>query len=56
MPDGSYTYQGVLTGKELEFVVEVGINQLMMTGALPFLPDTSDKMNDLVMPANKTEQ
>lgn len=34
--DGSATFQGNITGPELAFVVELGINTLMEAGALPF--------------------
>jgi hypothetical protein len=37
MPDGSYTYQGSFTGKELDFLVEFAINSLLAKGAFPFV-------------------
>lgn len=31
------TFQGSLEGPELAFVIEIGLNKLMLDGALPFL-------------------
>jgi hypothetical protein len=56
LEDGSYTYQGNLTGKELDFLVEYAINNLLMQGALPFLHEGSETTGELVMPETNREQ
>lgn len=56
MEDGSYTYQGNITGRELDFLVEYAINNLLMQGALPFLHEASETTDSLVMPESNTEQ
>lgn len=56
LEDGSYTYQGNITGKELDFLVEYAINNLLMQGALPFLNEASETTQGLVMPEAITKQ
>lgn len=56
LEDGSYTYQGTITGRELDFLVEYAINQLLMQGALPFLSEESEATDTLVMPEHNIEQ
>lgn len=56
LEDGSYTYQGNITGKELDFLVEYAINNLLMQGALPFLTEGSETTEALVMAEHETEQ
>lgn len=56
LEDGSYTYQGNITGKELEFLVEYAINNLLMQGALPFLSENSETAEALVMAEHETAQ
>lgn len=34
--EGSVVFQGVLEGKELAFVVEIGLEALIKAGAVPF--------------------
>lgn len=53
--DGTAVFQGVLTGKELAFVVEVGLNQLIAEGAIPFLME-SEETEAVVQPAVDTLQ
>lgn len=49
-PDGEkVTFQGVLEGPELAFVVELGINMLMKEGALPFVSKDSFDESALIM-------
>ena len=43
--DGSVTFQGVLEGVELAFVIEMGLETLIRAGALPF---TSTENHDLI--------
>lgn len=43
--DGSVTFQGVLEGKELAFVIEMGLETLIRAGAIPF---TSTDNHDLI--------
>lgn len=35
--EGDIVFQGVLEGKELDFVIEVGINTLLQKGFLPLI-------------------
>lgn len=56
LEDGTYKYQGTLSGKELDFLVEHSINDLLARGALPFIHEDSVAASDLVMPENTTEQ
>lgn len=44
--DGRLVFQGELSGQELGFVVETGLNALYAHGALPFL--MKDKKDQLV--------
>ena len=34
--DGSVVFQGVLSGEELAFVIEMGLETLIQAGAIPF--------------------
>jgi hypothetical protein len=44
LEDGTYKYQGTITGKELDFLVEYAINNLVVQGAFPFVHgDTMDE-------------
>lgn len=36
-PDGSVVFQGVLEGKELAFVIEMGLDAIIAAGAVPFV-------------------
>jgi hypothetical protein len=56
LEDGSYQFQGEITGKELEFIVEYGMNNLMAQGALPFLSEAGDTAKHMVVPEHNTEQ
>jgi hypothetical protein len=56
MPDGTYTYQGVLSGPELKFLVEYAINNLMMTGAFPFIHEDTIRDSLSPYPDEVTEQ
>lgn len=56
LEDGSYTYQGNISGKELDFLVEYAVNSLLAQGALPFLHEDSETMDSMVMPESDTEQ
>jgi hypothetical protein len=56
LEDGSYTYQGNITGKELEFFVEYAINNLLAQGALPFLTEDGDTVKYMVVPETNSEQ
>jgi hypothetical protein len=56
LEDGSYTYQGTITGKELDFLVEYAINQLLMQGALPFLTEDGDVADALIHPESEVAQ
>lgn len=41
-PEGSMTFQGELDGKELDFVVQTGLNFLMYNNLLPITKQTKD--------------
>lgn len=56
LEDGTYKYQGTITGRELDFLVEFAINQLLMQGALPFLMENSEATSALAMPESDTQQ
>ncbi len=36
-PDGKVVFQGVLEGKELAFVIEMGLDALIEAGHIPFV-------------------
>jgi hypothetical protein len=56
LPDGSYTYQGNISGKELDFLVEFALNNLVAQGAFPFVHgDTLDE-SMFPVPDEQTEQ
>jgi hypothetical protein len=56
LEDGSYTYQGNITGKELDFLVEYAINNLLMQGAFPFLTEGSETTDALVHAESEVPQ
>lgn len=56
LEDGSYTYQGNISGKELDFLVEYAVNSLLAQGALPFLHEDGETIGSTVMPESTTEQ
>lgn len=41
-PEGSMTFQGELDGKELDFIVQTGLNFLMYNNLLPITKQTKD--------------
>lgn len=41
-PEGSMTFQGELDGKELDFVVQTGLNFLMYNNLLPITKQFKD--------------
>lgn len=41
-PEGSMTFQGELDGKELDFVVQTGLNFLMYNNLLPITKQSKD--------------
>ena len=42
-PDVSIVFQGILEGKELAFVIEMGMDAIIAAGAVPFV--AMDKYN-----------
>lgn len=52
---GELVFQGNISGPELAFIVEVGINTLAQNGALPFLTD-KENMENLIFPETDYEQ
>jgi hypothetical protein len=45
--DGSVTFQGVLEGVELAFVIEMGLETLIRAGALPFTSTENHLLSDI---------
>ena len=45
--DGSVTFQGVLEGQELAFVIEMGLETLIRAGAIPFTSTDNHKLVDI---------
>lgn len=56
LEDGSYKYQGTITGRELDFLVEFAINELLMRGALPFLSSDGEAVDALVHAESDMQQ
>ena len=54
--DGSVVFQGVLEGKELAFVVEIGLEALIKAGAVPFTSTNEFRGVWDVHEGNDTEQ
>lgn len=54
--DGSVVFQGVLEGKELSFVIEVGIEALIRSGLLPFTSTNENRLMANVHEAPDLEQ
>lgn len=56
-PNGDkVTFQGVLEGPELAFVLEYGITMLMREGALPFVSTESHDEASIMMDVPDTTQ
>lgn len=45
--DGSVVIQGVLEGKELAFVIEMGIEAIIQAGAFPFVSTEQREKHDI---------
>ena len=52
--DGSISFKGTLNKKEIDFVLNVGINFLLAQGVAPFL--AKDGQQQIVMPEPTTKQ
>lgn len=48
--DGSITFQGVLEGVELAFVIEMGLETLIKAGAIPFTSTENHELFDMHEP------
>lgn len=48
--DGSVVFQGVLEGKELAFVIEMGLECLIEAGVVPFVADKTHNVCDVHEP------
>jgi len=46
-PEGSFVFQGEISGAELNFLVEIGINELAKRGALPYVAAASVASYDI---------
>jgi hypothetical protein len=54
--DGSILFDGVLRQHEVQFVLEVGVNFLLMNGASPFIQDEDEAEENMVGPGSETFQ
>lgn len=54
--DGAVVFQGILEGKELSFVIEVGLESLIRAGLLPFTSTNEDQSRFDVFEAPDMEQ
>jgi len=54
--NGNVTFDGVLNQKEVELVLNVGINFLMANGAMPLFTGKDDEELGIVSPATDTVQ
>lgn len=48
-PQGDLKFQGTLSGQELAFVVEVGLNYLMKEGAIPFVSKEDRESSSILL-------
>lgn len=55
-PDGTVRFQGTLEGPELAFVIEYGLNLLLMEGAIPFVAKETHNPASVLVEASTTEQ
>jgi hypothetical protein len=54
--DGSILFEGVLRQHEVQFVLEVGVNFLLMNGASPFIQDEDESEKNMIGPGTETVQ
>lgn len=55
--DGSIQFDGVLRKHEIEFVLEVGVNFLLVNGATPFIQDEDEEIDGVfTAPGTTTTQ
>jgi hypothetical protein len=54
--DGSILFEGVLRQHEVQFVLEVGVNFLLMNGASPFIQDEDETEENKIGPGTETVQ
>jgi hypothetical protein len=54
--DGNVVFNGKLNKKEVEFVLNVGVNFLMANGALPLFTGKSDEELGMIAPSTSTAQ
>ena len=54
-PDGSVVFQGKLEGRELAFVIEVGLDALIEAGVVPFAATESYEAHDFYQPPEGTQ-
>lgn len=45
--DGTIVFQGVLSGNELAFVIEMGMDAIIRAGAIPFASTENHDMHDI---------
>jgi len=46
-PDGSVVFQGVLSGDELAFVIEMGMDTILKASASPFVSTRDHELHDI---------
>jgi hypothetical protein len=54
--DGSILFEGVLRQHEVQFVLEVGVNFLLMNGASPFVQDEDESEENMIGPGTDVVQ
>lgn len=54
--DGSILFEGVLRQHEVQFVLEVGVNFLLMNGASPFIQDDDETEENMIGPGTDVVQ
>lgn len=53
--DGSVVFQGVLEGKELAFVIEMGLECLIEAGVVPFVAKVTHQACDVHEPPEQSQ-
>ncbi len=54
--DGNIIFEGTLKKREVDFVLNVGINYLLAQGATPFIKDIDDVEENMIGPSTDVVQ
>lgn len=54
--DGSILFDGILRKHEIDFVLEVGVNFLLVNGATPYIQDEDEEIEDAMLGPSTTVQ